>query len=227
MWNGSYFHKVSLKSLGLRIQLQHVSMRCSNPIASYEKFQVLHTNGIHDVAVDFCGCERALPHHVQVLRRGLYPSSQVIVKTCATFQLLRHLHLLALTSKGSTYDFYRALEKSTNNNGVVPPSRYCALLRMVLQWRHLKMLKRGGRGHDPMGIGGTQSGELAVLCPSCPHPGINLPEGWEDVPIEKRSVHSRTLYFLDLICSQIPLPTRNLHGRQLPPEEPARLILLR
>ncbi|KAF8222793.1 hypothetical protein L208DRAFT_1320518 [Tricholoma matsutake] len=82
MWNRSYFNKVSLKSLGLRIQLQHVSMHCSNPIASHEKFQVLHTNGIHDVAVNFCGCERALPHHIQVLHCKLYPSSQAIVKTC-------------------------------------------------------------------------------------------------------------------------------------------------
>jgi hypothetical protein len=88
------------------------------------------------------------------------------------------------------------------------------------------MLKRGGQGHDLMGIGGMQSGELTVLCPSCPHSGINLPEGWEGVLIEKRSVYSHTLYFLDLICSQIPLPTRNLHGCQLLPEEPAHLILL-
>ena len=187
MWNGSYFLKVSLKDLGLTIQLQHVSMRCSSPVASHEKFQVLHTNGLHDVAVKFCGCERALPLHVQLLRRGLYPASQVSVKTCSTFSLLRHLHLLALSSKGSTYDFYRALEKATNNVGVhVPPSRYRTLLRMVLQWRHLKMLKRGGRGHDMAGIEGTQSGELAVACPSCPHPGINLPLGWEDVPKDKQ-----------------------------------------
>lgn len=48
------------------------------------------------------------------------------------------------------------------------------------------MLKRGGRGHDMAGIEGTQSGELAVACPSCPHPGINLPLGWEDVPKDKQ-----------------------------------------
>ena len=49
-------------------------------------------------------------------------------------------------------------------------------------WRHLKMLKRGGRGQDPHGAEGTQEGELAVECPACPHPGRNLPEGWEDAP---------------------------------------------
>jgi hypothetical protein len=41
------------------------------------------------------------------------------------------------------------------------------------------MLKRGGRRHDLMGIGGTQNRELAMLCPPCPHSGINLLEGWE------------------------------------------------
>lgn len=44
------------------------------------------------------------------------------------------------------------------------------------------MLKRGGRGHDPAGAAGTKNGELALMCPSCPHPGINLPAGWADAP---------------------------------------------
>jgi len=51
---------------------------------------------------------------------------------------------------------------------------------MLVQWHHLKLLKRGGRGHDPSGAAGTKTGELALMCPSCPHPGINFPEGWED-----------------------------------------------
>lgn len=46
-------------------------------------------------------------------------------------------------------------------------------------WRHLRLLKRGGRAHDPTGVQGTASGELAVLCPACPHPNINLPSGWK------------------------------------------------
>jgi hypothetical protein len=51
-------------------------------------------------------------------------------------------------------------------------------------WRHLKMLKRAGRGQDPLGTEGTQERELAVECPACPHPGRNLPDGWEDAPPE-------------------------------------------
>jgi hypothetical protein len=53
---------------------------------------------------------------------------------------------------------------------------------MVREWRHIKMLKRAGRGHDPTGVGGTTAGELAVPCRACPIPGVNLPADWEDAP---------------------------------------------
>ena len=75
----------------------------------------------------------------------------------------------------------------TTNTGLnVPKSRYKALFRMTMQWRHLKLLKRGGRAHDPDGIKATKPGELAVLCPSCPRPGINLPDGWENALLEMK-----------------------------------------
>jgi hypothetical protein len=49
---------------------------------------------------------------------------------------------------------------------------------MVREWRHLKILKRAGRGHDPAGVDATKEGECAMLCPACPQPGKNLPQGW-------------------------------------------------
>jgi hypothetical protein len=48
------------------------------------------------------------------------------------------------------------------------------------------MLKRAGRGNDPSGVSGTASGELAVMCPACHEPGVNLPEGWKNAPEEER-----------------------------------------
>lgn len=146
---------------------------------------VLHTNSIHEVAIEFCGCDRAIPQHIQLLRRGMYPASQITVRTCATFELLKHLHMFALTTKASTYDFYRALERLTTNTGIRPPKYWLkALMRMVLQWRHLKLLKRGGRAHDPAGVEAMKDGQLAIQCPSCPHPDRNLPDGWETAPPE-------------------------------------------
>ena len=41
------------------------------------------------------------------------------------------------------------------------------------------MLKRSGHGHDSEGAKATSSGELAVECPACPHPGRNLPDNWK------------------------------------------------
>ena len=50
---------------------------------------------------------------------------------------------------------------------------------MIRMWRHLCLLKRGGRAHDPTGAQGTAPGELVVLCPACPYPNINLPVDWK------------------------------------------------
>lgn len=54
-------------------------------------------------------------------------------------------------------------------------------MRVMREFRHLRMLKRGGRGqlHDSRGVVGTLPGELAVVCPACPIPGLNLPDDWD------------------------------------------------
>jgi hypothetical protein len=53
-------------------------------------------------------------------------------------------------------------------------------MRMVRQWQFLKMVKQAGRAHSLTGIKGTAPGELALICPACPHLDINLLEGWEN-----------------------------------------------
>ncbi|KAJ7271334.1 hypothetical protein B0H12DRAFT_972467, partial [Mycena haematopus] len=68
--------------------------------------------------------------------------------------------------------------------------RYHEFLRMTRQWRHIRMLKRAARGHDPDGIANTKPGECALLCPACPHPGKNLPANWKDAPDNKRFIHA-------------------------------------
>lgn len=55
------------------------------------------------------------------------------------------------------------------------------------EWRHLRMLKRAGRGNDPARkVADTRAGELAVECPACPRPGVNIPDDWENVPPKRR-----------------------------------------
>ncbi|KAJ7444081.1 hypothetical protein B0H11DRAFT_1747673 [Mycena galericulata] len=191
-WSGVFFTRTSLKEMGLRIQFGHApGERCSNPLAGNQDFVVVHDNSIHEVAVDFCGCDRekaGLPY-IQLLRAGWYPSTEHRPQTAATFVVLDKFHLHTLQAKTTAYDFYSVLERLTDNTGVKPPNRYQVFLRMARQYRHLLMLKRAGRGHDPSGVFGTGSGELAVECPVCPHPGVNLPEGWENAPPEDRFIY--------------------------------------
>ena len=68
--------------------------------------------------------------------------------------------------------------------------RLAQFMVVVREWRHVKMLKRGGRAHESSGVGGTAQGELAVKCRSCPHLGINLPTNWKESPPEDRWLYS-------------------------------------
>ncbi|KAJ7788725.1 hypothetical protein B0H14DRAFT_2627987 [Mycena olivaceomarginata] len=186
-WTGLFFIKTSLQKLGLRIQFGHPPHeRCSRAVAGHEDFVVLHDNGIHIVDVDFCACDsgqRDEPY-IQLLRGGWYPATDDRPQTAATFLILDKFHLHTLQAKTTAYDFYAVLERLTNNTGIKPPDRYQVFMRMAREYRHLLMLKRAGRGHNPSGVWGTATGELAVECPVCPNPKVNLPEGWENAPPE-------------------------------------------
>ncbi|KAG2126046.1 hypothetical protein DEU56DRAFT_916197 [Suillus clintonianus] len=164
-WNGQYFERTSLKDIGLRVQLGHLDMTCPCPVRGHIEFIVLHVNGIH-----------------HLMRCDWFPSTVHQPQTACTRRLLEHFLLLMWSSKVSAFEFYQTLERLTDNTGVsVPKSRYTAFMRMVREYRHILLLKRGGRGHVENGIANVRQGELAVHCPACPHPGINLPRGWETV----------------------------------------------
>ncbi|KAG2740851.1 hypothetical protein P692DRAFT_201842407 [Suillus brevipes Sb2] len=155
-WTGSFFQRTTLKSLGI---------------------------GIQEIALDFCGCESAQIHFKQLLRVRWYPATTTDPQTAATFNVLEHYHLLSFESKVSAYEFYHTLARQSDNTRLSPiKDWYSAFMCMVREWRHLWQLRHSGRGHDPTGANGTNSGELAVLCPACPHPGKNLPDGWESAP---------------------------------------------
>ncbi|KAJ6487351.1 hypothetical protein DFH09DRAFT_1339464 [Mycena vulgaris] len=190
-WTGVVFKRKTLKELGLRLQLGHWHERdhvCANPSPSQgEGFVVVNDHGVHDVALDYCGCASSGTQTVQLLRAGLYPATTTNPRSAATINVLRKFHLLTFESKCSAYKFYYSLARETDNTGLVDlKDRYHEFLRMTREWRHLQMLKRAARGHDPGGVDNTQDGECALLCPACPHPGENLPPNWKDFPEEKQ-----------------------------------------
>ncbi|KAJ7604794.1 hypothetical protein DFH06DRAFT_1150853 [Mycena polygramma] len=189
-WNGELFLPSSLRALGLRISFGHDD--CVRPHAC-NGFVVLDLGYIHIVNVDFCGCERRAKvgtERIQLLRRRWFPATHEYPRSAATLAMLDFFLMQTLQAKTTMYDFYTALEKSTDSTGVKPPNRYREFLRMVREYRHLLMLKRAGRGHCERGVAGTKPGELALRCPACPRPGVNLPDDWESAPPELRFLYT-------------------------------------
>ncbi|KAK6966556.1 CxC2 domain-containing protein [Favolaschia claudopus] len=196
-WNDFFFERTTLKALGLRIQLGHgkrigSDKQCVNPLPAFDDdFVIVDTYAIHEVNLDFCGCETAQAYDIQLLRARWYPSTSTKPRSSATFAVLRRFHLLALESKCSVSEFYNSIARETDNTGTGDVrDRYDEFGRMTRQWRHLCMLKRAGRGHDVTGVEGTRPGECALLCPACPQPGKDLPATWQSAPEEKRFLYA-------------------------------------
>ena len=51
-------------------------------------------------------------------------------------------------------------------------------MRVSRQWRHIQLLMENGYGHDTTESPGN--GDLAIFCPACPQPGVNIPANWRD-----------------------------------------------
>jgi hypothetical protein len=204
-WNGTFWQSVALLDLGLSVQLGHNGAACSAPVAFEAPLTVYHTNGAHSVRVLYCGCGEPVGGYLypnQLLRSSWFPASLTRPRTAFTFAVLKHFHHLTLQGKTTAYDFYNSLVHETDNTGINPPpvgffffggllfqstqlilqKRYDEFLMVMRWWRHIKMLKRAGRGHDPDGVDATKPGSLAVECPACPHDGRNLPDNWRLAP---------------------------------------------
>ncbi|KAG6807422.1 hypothetical protein H0H92_007606, partial [Tricholoma furcatifolium] len=182
-WNDEHFHRTTFADLNVRIQIGHGGQSCGAPRAAHKDFVVIHTNGIHPMLVDFCGCNPHYEDYQQLLDIAWFPATPKAPRTCATYSVLRQFHTLNLQGQVTGFDFYRALGRLTDGTGLNKVyDRLDSFMTMVRQWRHLKMVKRSGRGHDPDGISGTREGELALPCRACPHPDINLPTDWQQAP---------------------------------------------
>ncbi|KAF9455185.1 hypothetical protein BDZ94DRAFT_942504 [Collybia nuda] len=127
-WTGLFFRRVSLMTLGLRVQMGHVAGdSCPNPTsASKDGFVVVDIDRIHTIGLDFCNCHLATGRHIQLLRARLYPATTISPQSAATFRVLEFFQLLSFMSKVSAYEFYHTLAQRTNNTGVgeIPVGSY-------------------------------------------------------------------------------------------------------
>ncbi|KAL0563258.1 hypothetical protein V5O48_018815, partial [Marasmius crinis-equi] len=127
----------------------------------------------------------------QLMRYRLYPGSVDTPATTFTFQCLTLFHNLTLQGKVTVYDFYHRLETLTDAVGLtIIKDRYDTFIWVICQWRFLKLLKRAGIGNvEKPDLDDLEPGSLAIQCPSCPTPGVNMSKTLDSIPPEERRRH--------------------------------------
>src|SRR5882724_11403938 len=158
---------------------------------------IAHSNGVFHHHIQWCAFPGSPPHHIQLFRHGLFSASVIWPKTAFTFDVLDHFYMDAMECKTAGLSFFQKLRRFTNNAAPasIPVGLHHPSITLVsLLMDHLEPVQRAAmcvlavegnlQALKIFGLGHGQSrepgpGDLALFCPACPQPGINLPEGWE------------------------------------------------
>ncbi|KAI0682452.1 hypothetical protein BC835DRAFT_1235178, partial [Cytidiella melzeri] len=192
-WNRGFFKRCTLMDLGFIIQLGHHSGNCpsiptekqNDPIS---RITVVNVTGVQDVHVQYCRCAPAhsftpKAQPLQFLSAQMWPSTYLRTCTVFTLQALQFFQQLTLQSKVSAYDYLGTLRHLTNNPcGNDVKDCYQEFMRASHHYQYLCLLKWNGLSVSR----NIPSGSLAVLCPACPQPGINMDPTWRERPLDKR-----------------------------------------
>lgn len=139
---------------------------------------VVHSNGFHHLPVVWCCCEdQSKARDLQLFDLRLYPASYKTVKTVFTFDCLDNQRMENLECKTSIFQYHQKLRRLTYP--AFPqqaPNRLVEFRRISRQWRNLKYRKWFGHWGDEK----PGRGQMALFCPACPQPGVNLPPDWKE-----------------------------------------------
>jgi hypothetical protein len=75
---------------------------------------IIHSNGLHNMAVQFCYCYGAPPDTIQLSNAQLFPATMEHPETAFSFGVLDHFHQLTLSSKKPLQDYNDCLVKLTD-----------------------------------------------------------------------------------------------------------------
>ncbi|KIO24709.1 hypothetical protein M407DRAFT_76635, partial [Tulasnella calospora MUT 4182] len=119
----------------------------------------------------------------QLLGVDIWPATQKRPKTGFTMEVLRHQRCFNLQSKTNLKEYYDALSRRTKLTDLPFPMQYIydQFRIAVREYRALVTHMRAGRLDATAPLA---NGELCVVCPACPHPGVNLPHNWEKDPLK-------------------------------------------
>ena len=193
-WTGAYLEKLFMSDLGLIIYLGHSGERCCKAQAPV-KTTIVHTNGIQVSQVLYCECNGPndfgnckASKAVQLLHNGLYAASFKRPQTAFSVAVFKQFHHMSMQSKVTAHDFYAGLRRYTNF-GFHSDSkdRYREFMISERQYSFLRNLRWSHRRADES----LSAGSLALECPACPQPDMNMDPNW-------RSCDK------DLMCAHLP-----------------------
>ena len=146
--------------------------------------RVVHTNGIHNIAMISCECHGHDMLPCDLIAARLLPASFERIRTLFSAQVLDdNFRLCNLELKATAYQFYHLLKCLTNPMDPADVvDLYREFSRMSRIWCWMKRLKWAGYGNKGSKVSDVKAGELMVFCPACPQPSINIPENWKDDP---------------------------------------------
>lgn len=201
------WHRRSLYNIGHVIYLGHDGERCEEAIQPPRVMTIVHERGIHSARVGFCRCgparnakDPAAGDAAQLIAAGFWPGSWSQPATAYTMDAMRLFHIAANQAHLNAQEYTNCLKRLTDNVDPstvpvrpTPPQthpladphgkdRHRELLTAARQYNYMQQTKHCGVKPSVM----HKPGSLAVLCPPCPHPGINMDPGWEDRPEDHR-----------------------------------------
>ncbi|KAG1888829.1 hypothetical protein F4604DRAFT_1915889 [Suillus subluteus] len=176
--NDAYDAKLEEQPTGVRYSNDIDDLPTGVPFIKNHKTMttIVDKSGVHTHIIKYCTCADAPSADIQPFQMGMFPAS---------FDVLDDFLLDNLECGTSAMNYYNKLRRMTT--GVFPhlvPDHYRELMRVARQWCQLKLLKWNGFGHELKGI---RPGDLALFCPACPQPGINLTLPTEDDSEENNS----------------------------------------
>jgi CxC2 like cysteine cluster associated with KDZ transposases len=112
------FQQTSLAALGLVIPLCRSSHNttCLQP-GSTQNLTVIHTNGIHNLTIQYCACAISQPLDLQIFAARLFPASIQLPQTAFSFEVLEQFRFHHFEGKTSAYIFMNALYRLTDDTG--------------------------------------------------------------------------------------------------------------
>ncbi|KAN0135024.1 hypothetical protein V8E53_007142 [Lactarius tabidus] len=133
---------------------------------------VVDCRGVFEVDILFCACSDSQSKEEQLLQSSLFPATFKQIETVFSFTVLDDFLVDNLECKTTAQQYFSKLQSMTST--MFPD--YVA----------------SGLGHQSE-QDTPEDGSMAIFCPVCPQPGVNLPDDWKT----KYSLHLIRTFIMD------------------------------